>query len=169
MKSAVFKLGTWLTCVTTISAQTLVSSLKARPELVLFNGYIQSFPALLAMLSNATNYTLLAPSDIAMTRWLNGSSTSPTQDEIQTTLNYHVLHGSYSLASFSATPQFVSSYLSNTTLMNQTMEPVVELLADGGSSVCMSGNKTKSTITTGVSLLLMPRRESSNSILESYC
>lgn len=153
MKSTVFKLATWSSCVTTICAQTLVSSLETRPELVLFNDYIQSIPTLLNTLTNITNYTLLAPSDTAMTRWLNETSPSPTQDEIEATLNYHILHGGYSLGSFSTVPQFASSYLSNSSFTNVTGGAVVELVEDGGNPVVVSALRVQSSITKGVSSL----------------
>jgi hypothetical protein len=155
MKSTVFQLATWLTCIRTLSAQTLASSLAAQPDLVLFNDYVQSLPNLLNTLTNITNYTLLAPSDTAMTRWLNDSSPPPSQDQIEATLHYHILHGSYSLGSFSATPQFASSYLFNTTFTNLTGGAAVELLEDGGSPVLVSALKAQSSITKGVRLLSM--------------
>lgn len=160
MKDTVFQLATWLTCVTVISAQSLVSTLEARPELVLFNRYIQSIPTLLNTLTNITNYTLLAPSDTAITRWLNNTSPSPTQDEIEVTLSYHILHGGYALASFSANPQFASSYLSNSSFTNVTGGALVELLEDGRSPTVLSANKTKSSVITGVGLLPHLKRNS---------
>lgn len=150
MKSTVFELIAWLTCARLISAQTLISALEARPELVLFNDYIQSVPGLLNTLTNATNYTLLAPSDTAMTRWLNDSSPPPSQDKIEATLYYHLLHGGYSLGSFSATPQFASSYLTNSSWTNVTGGAVVQLVESGGNPSMVSALGQHSSVTKGV-------------------
>lgn len=133
-----------------MSAQSLVSTLQAQPDLVLLNNYVQSLPNLLSTLTNATNYTFLAPSDTAMTRWLNESSPPPSQDQIEATLNYHILHGGYSLGSFSATPQFASSYLSNSSWTNLTGGAAVELVEDGGTPVFVSALGAQSSIIKGV-------------------
>jgi hypothetical protein len=151
MKSTVVRLATWFTCTTAVCAQSLISTLQAQPDLVLLNDYIQSLPNLLNALTNVTNYTFLAPSDTAMTRWLNESSPSPTQDAIEATLNYHILHGGYSLASFSAVPQFAPSYLTNSTWTNLTGGAAVELVEYGGTPVFVSALKEQSSIIKGVS------------------
>lgn len=137
-----------LACITTIYAQPLISTLESHPDLSKFNAYIQSFPSLQTTLTNLNNYTLLAPSDTAITTWLN--KTHPTQDDIEATLNYHILHGGWALASFSTTPLFPHSYLSNSSFVNVTGGAVAELLAINGTAVIQSAIKAPSYITQGV-------------------
>jgi uncharacterized surface protein with fasciclin (FAS1) repeats len=129
----------WATCAAQISAQALAAALSGHEELSKFNSYVQSFPTLLETLNKIDNYTVLAPSNTAITRWLNTMSSTATQADIEAIFSYHILYGGWPRASFSNNPQFAASHLSNSSYVNVTGGAVVEILEVNGTPTIQSG------------------------------
>jgi uncharacterized surface protein with fasciclin (FAS1) repeats len=146
-------LAIWALFGTQISAQALVAALSSHQELSKFNAYVQSFPRLLDTLNQINNYTVFAPSDTAITTWLNTISLTSRQDDIEAILSYHILHGGWPTASFSSTPQFAVSYLSNSSYVNVTGGVAVELIDTDGTPTIQSAVKANISMNTAVSLI----------------
>src|ERR1700721_2223767 len=90
MEFRFLSLTTWAICVAQVSAQALVAALSGHQELSKFNSYVRSFPKLLDTLNKINNYTVLAPSNNAITRWLDTISPIPNKADIEAILNYQI-------------------------------------------------------------------------------
>ncbi|PVH78768.1 Fasciclin-domain-containing protein, partial [Cadophora sp. DSE1049] len=123
-------------------------------------------------LDKVDNYTLLAPTNEAFDTWLSTANPQPTLEDIEATLYYHLLHGTYPVASFSSSTQFISSFLTNASYSNVTAGQTVQLAVDiGGLPLIRSGNGTNTSIITSdvvatggliqivSSVLQIPKRE----------
>ena len=137
----------------TVAGQSLTQALNSSTDLSQLTSLISQYPALVQTLSNATNITILAPSNQAIAALLN--STSPAllsnADAVQAILSYHVLKGSYPSSSIKSTPAFVPTLLNNTQYSNITGGQVVEAITQGSSVEIYSGLLSKSNVTKAVS------------------
>jgi hypothetical protein len=142
-------------------AQTILSVLGAQSDLSMLNSFIDSSPAISRLLSTANNFTFLAPSNTAINAWLAApGTTSLTTDDVEALISYHLLHGTFPVASFSQNPLFPNSNLNNVTFENVTNGQTVELLQISNGPSLLSGNATVSTISKAVSLPYVALSES---------
>ena len=138
-----------LLLVTITFGAPLIDVLQRIENLSLLNSHIANSTTLTNLLSKADNFTLLAPSNAAFSKWLGQGGV--TEDEIEETLLYHLLHGGFPTIGITASPQFASSNLPNGNAANVTGGQVVEAVADSnGAPQFLSANKTSSAITTPV-------------------
>ena len=135
------------------TSASFLSVLASRPELSQFNAYLSQFPRLTTTINTVDNATLLIPSNTAFTKWLQNTP-SLTPSDIENTLNYHIIHGTFPVASFTNTAQFVSSFLTNTSYSNVTEGLLVGLINSDGNPQILSGLDTNSSIVTPVCLLI---------------
>ena len=133
--------------------QALLSVLQTHLELSTFNYYVNASTNLTNLLSTANNFTLLAPSNTAFENWFSSQGNpSLSDDVIESTLMYHLLHGGFPTTSILDEPQFVASHLTNATYSNVTDGQRVELVTgSGGQPQFISDNKTVTTIVSPVS------------------
>ena len=131
--------------------QTILSVLGIQSDLSMLNSFINSSPTISRLLSTASNFTFLAPSNAAINTWLAAPGTSSlSTSEIEALISYHLIHGTFPVFSFLQTPQFPNSNLSNATFQNVTNGQAVELLATANGPAIISGNGTISTIARSV-------------------
>jgi uncharacterized surface protein with fasciclin (FAS1) repeats len=144
-----------LALATSAAAQSLQAALESQnSSLSALISLIQTQPQLVAALSNATNLTILAPTNKALDAFLNQSSTSSalTADPGLATalLYYHILNGTYYASSLnSTTPQFIPTLLTNQTYENVTGGQVVEVVSSAAGNVTIySALKENATVVT---------------------
>jgi uncharacterized surface protein with fasciclin (FAS1) repeats len=114
---------------------------------------LQAQPALLATLGNATNITVLAPSNEALAAFLNssaGAAAASIPSAVEALLTYHVLNGTYPASAFTNTSQFIPTFLTNSSYANITGGQRVEAVLNGTHVEIFSGLLQKSTVTTAV-------------------
>lgn len=133
---------------TLVGAQTLPEVLSVySQQLSSLSALIKSSSAFNEQLKTADNFTFLAPSNDAISKWL---AKNRSADYIQATLQYHLLNGTYPKASISSTPQFVASYLTNTSYCNVTGGQRVKV-SNNGNLAFESAIQTRSNALTAVS------------------
>lgn len=150
----------------------LISKLAERPELSQFNAYLSQFPRLANTINTVDNITVLAPSDAAITKWLQGIVPRPSPSDIENILNYHILHGTFPVASFSDKPHFVHSFLVNASYSNVTQGLFAGLISINGEPQIRSGLNSNSSIATPVRTIFPHRSmklKISNSHIGPYC
>jgi hypothetical protein len=140
-----------VTLITHGYAITLLQVIQSYPELSILNTYINNSTNATNLLSNANNFTFLAPNNIAITSFLSNNPNVLTKGLLEATVQYSLLRGGYPKLSFTDTPQFVTSNLVNASYTNVTAGQSVELVlnSNGGPQV-VSGNKSVSTPATTV-------------------
>jgi uncharacterized surface protein with fasciclin (FAS1) repeats len=155
--------------VLTQNAQTL-STLNCKPSwpspsttlppdhpLTSYPALLQANPQLTQTLSTARGITILAPNNAAFEKLLaeNPSAAQMARDPTLVTalLSYHVLAGTFTAKSFSATPQFAPTLLARSPFANVTGGQKVELVlvpsARGGSTgnaAVLSGFRRQSIV-----------------------
>ena len=135
-----------------VSAQNLTSVLSGTPDLSNLTALIGTVPSLLTTLSNATNITVLAPSNDAISAFLSsdgGSANLNNTDIISALLQYHILQGTIPASAITNIPTFPHTLLdASTGFANVTGGQVVEAVTVGGSVVIYSGLLQNSTVTT---------------------
>ena len=141
---------------TSVNAITLLQVLQTYPQLSSLSAYINSSSTSITLLSTANNFTFLAPSNTAISKYLTQNPNVLTPDLLAATLQYSLLKGGYPSLSFTDTPNFVQSYLTNASYANVTGGQRVELLSTasvGGLAEMVTGNKTITSSPTAVRLL----------------
>jgi uncharacterized surface protein with fasciclin (FAS1) repeats len=135
------------------AGQALLSVLQTKPGVLdTLKSYINSSTTLTKLLTSANNFTFLAPSNSAFQSWIaTRGSVALSQNEVEATLTYHLLHGGFPTVSFSTTPEFVNSNLTNANFANVTQGQAVELIAASTGAQFISGNKSVTSILTDVS------------------
>ena len=119
------------------------------------NSFIDSSPTISRLLSIENNFTFLAPVNTAINAWLAAPGTTSLQtDRIQALISYHLLHGTFPVASFSQIPLFSNSNLNNLTFENITGSQAVEFAQGLAGLQILLGNTTTSTISRAVSISL---------------
>lgn len=121
------------------SAQSLTDALKGNADLSQLTALVAADPALLAALGAATNITILAPNNNALSALTNssaGQAFAARPGAIGALLTYHVLNGTYYSAGLPE-KAFVPSLLTNSSWTNVTGGQVVEVLKSG-SGVSLS-------------------------------
>jgi uncharacterized surface protein with fasciclin (FAS1) repeats len=141
----------FLIFVSQVQSQALLSVLQEHPELSTFNHYVNASTSLTSLLSTVDNVTLLAPSNTAFQAWTSNQSPALSDDQMEASLMYHLVHGVFPAVSFSKRPQFAGSFLTNTSYANVTGGQRVELVSGtSGDPQIVSGNQSVSVITTMV-------------------
>lgn len=149
-----FSLLIFVSCV--LAGEAVLEVLSTYTELSSLNSILSQSTTLSKLLSEASNFTFLAPTNDALESWVGGSTTALSGAEIEAVLTYHLLEGSYTVLDFTDEPQFVETQLTNTSYANVTGGQRVELLSSSsGSPVFVSGNQSISTIATQVSELTL--------------
>ncbi|TVY78341.1 Fasciclin-like arabinogalactan protein [Lachnellula suecica] len=136
--------------VTNGAAITLLQAIGNYPQLSTLNTYITNSSNVTNLLSNANNFTFLAPSNTAIADFLTGTKDNVlTEGLLEATVQYSLLRGGYPKLSFTTAPQFPATSLSNASYTNVTAGQAVELLLDSnGAPQIMSGNKSTAGTTT---------------------
>lgn len=139
-----------------VKAQNLTSVLAGNSNLTALTTLLSGSPDLAGALSNATNITLLAPSNEALGA-LNSSgllSSSGQQGLIAALLNYHVLLGVFNASNITETPAFPATLLNDTAYTNVTGGQVVECRVVDDEVTVISGLKNNVSVTQAVSNLI---------------
>ncbi|KAI9870631.1 MAG: hypothetical protein M1830_004025 [Pleopsidium flavum] len=137
----------------TASAQNmnLTSVLTSNPDLSNLTSYVSLYPQMLMQLSNATNITILAPSNEAFNKFMNSSMGAAVKANdtalIQSVLMYHVLNGTHNSSSIMNTTSFIPTMLNNPMFANVTGGQRVEALMTGKNVTFFSGLLANSTVT----------------------
>jgi hypothetical protein len=144
-----------LLCLPHALGQSLLQVLGTNLELSTLHYYVNRSVSLTTLLSTATNFTFLAPSNGAFANYFptqGQNFTDLSDEEVLAILSYHMLQGIWQSATWSPTQaQFPTSYLTNTTYTNVTAGQAVELSMDGyGGRDILSWNKSASSIVTPV-------------------
>lgn len=130
-----------------VSAGPLLETIKDIQELSIFNDLIKSNSNLTTLLTDAKDFTLLAPTNDAMARWFDRTMPS---DVVELTMKYHLLKKSVTTELFSTDTLFVHTELESSRLSNVTDGQVVQMLSKGGRDIILSANHTESTIISRV-------------------
>jgi hypothetical protein len=136
--------------ITTVSALQLTDYPFNRPEITNFISYISSSPYLSEKFTSADNYTILAPTNNALSIWLANNYSA---DLVNATINYHLLQGIHSLSSLKDGPQLLTSSLIDRSFCNVTGGQRVESRPRDGNVIFESWLKNTSTIASPVSPL----------------
>jgi uncharacterized surface protein with fasciclin (FAS1) repeats len=146
-----------LAAVTTAQDNSLTGTLAANPDLSNLTSLLSSIPGLVETLSGATNITIIAPSNDAITELLGseaGAALAADPGAVAALLTYHVVNGTYFASQITEMPAFVPTLLSNESYANVTGGQVVEAVATEESVYFFSGLLTNSTVTQAVSHIL---------------
>ncbi|KAG9234229.1 putative Periostin [Amylocarpus encephaloides] len=106
--------------------------------------------SLLTALSSASNLTILAPSNDALSAFLaspRGMAAGNDTEAIVALLQYHVLNGTHHAYNFTARPQFIPTMLMNSTYANVTGGQSVEVIRNGTNVTIYSGLVERSRVT----------------------
>lgn len=136
------------------STQSLNATLSGNPQLSNLTTLLASNPGIIAQLSNATNVTILAPSNNAFTELFNstaGRALASDPGLANALLQYHVLLGTHSASQITNSSMFIPTLLSNATYANVTGGQRVEAVKKGNETVFYSGLLQNSTVSQAVS------------------
>ena len=132
----------------------LTSLLSNNSNLTALTALLGAYPDLTSSLANATNITLLAPSNNALNS-LNNSGTleqlAAQQGYIQALLSYHVIAGEVYAGNITSTPSFVQTLLNNTEYSNVTGGQAVEARREDNGVYFISGLKNNVSVSEAVS------------------
>lgn len=130
--------------------QSLNATLASNPELSNLTTFLGA-TGLLTTLNGLSDITVLAPSNAALTAFLNQVGAAANDTALVTAiLQYHVLNGTYSADQISNTSAFVPTLLTNPAYTTVTGGQVVEAVAVGGNVTFFSGLGANSTVTQPV-------------------
>lgn len=110
---------------------------------------LQLYPDVAATLAEATNVTVLAPTNEAFQAYLESVGvelSAVTSDQVAALLQYHVLNGTYQAANITESPVFVNTLLTNTSYTNVTDGQAVGARVEEDEVVFTSGLKTDATV-----------------------
>jgi uncharacterized surface protein with fasciclin (FAS1) repeats len=144
-----------LALATLASAQdvmNLTAVLNSTSELSQLSGTLSLLPQLLATLAEASNITILAPSNQAFEEIMQSDMASALNDTntVRAILQYHVLNGTYYADNVTETPSFIPTLLRNEAYDNVTGGQVVEALKVKDEVLFYSGGLSNSTVTQAV-------------------
>jgi uncharacterized surface protein with fasciclin (FAS1) repeats len=135
--------------------QNLTAALSSSPQLSNLTTFVSQFPQLLQSLSQASNITILAPSNDAFSEFLSsdaGGMLASDPGLLQAVLQYHVLNGSYPSSAITNTTAFVPTLLTNASYANVTGGQRVAAALVDGNVTFFSGLLANSTVTQAVRL-----------------
>lgn len=131
-------------------SQDLNATLSGNEQLSNLTTFLGMAPQLLAALGNATNITILAPSNEAFASFANSSAAADVATDpglLAAVLQYHVLNGTYSASQITNQSTFIPTLLQNSTYSNVTGGQVVEAIMIGNETVFYSGLLMNATVT----------------------
>jgi uncharacterized surface protein with fasciclin (FAS1) repeats len=106
---------------------------------------------LVETLGQASNITILAPNNDALSSLLDSSLLENADAGlVPALLTYHVLNGTYFAENVTETPAFIPTLLTNSTYSNVTGGQVVEALAEGDTVSFYSALKARANVTQAV-------------------
>lgn len=132
--------------------QGLNETLAANNQTSALVSLLGQFPSVAQALNGASNITILAPSNDALAKLLNGSaglSLASDSAAVQALLSYHVLNGTFHASSITNTSAFVPTLLSNSSFTNVTGGQVVEAIKVDNKVTFYSGLLQNSTVVQG--------------------
>ncbi|KAL1609991.1 hypothetical protein SLS60_001656 [Paraconiothyrium brasiliense] len=131
--------------------QSLNATLSSDDQLSNLTSFLSLNPAIVSVLSQASNITILAPSNNAFSEFANtdvGRDIASDPSLLAALLQYHVLNGTFQASQITNQSTFVSTYLNNETYANVTGGQVVEAVKVGNETVFYSGLLQNATVTT---------------------
>lgn len=135
-----------------VSGASLTEVISQTPDLSTLGTILEQYPAVASVLANATNITVLAPSNAALAAFLTPAVTAAVQADpglVTAVLLYHVLSGTIASTDITATPTFAKTLLTNATYTNVTGGQVIKAQSDDdGGVVFTSGLLQESHVTT---------------------
>jgi len=146
-----------------VSAQTLQDILQAQnATLSILNGFIQQQQALFDSITDASDITVLAPNNVALS-----TLPQPVVDRVENDpnflaalLRYHVLNGTYYNSNLTAThsPIFIQTLLNSTSYVNVTggQRIISDINADTGDVSLWSGALNPAKVQAAVRLSPLP-------------
>lgn len=145
------KLLVSLAVATGALAQSITDLIGQTPSLSTLGALVAANPPILNALSNASNITILAPTNDAFSSFLTSAvneSIAADPGLVAAVLSYHVLNGAVPSTAFTETPVFPKTLLTNQTFTNVTGGQVVKAQARDGGVVITSGLLAESHVTT---------------------
>ena len=156
MHSKTLSFAALATVVSSASAKSLADVLAATPSLSTITGTISSLPDLRRTLANASNITLLAPTNDAMAEFFmaNPRPLYSTPRDLTALLEYHLLNGTYSSSAITPTPRLLHTLLTDYSSRGDTNPDgiVVEAETVGDNVTFTSGFDQNSSVITAVRL-----------------
>lgn len=151
MKPSIALALAWASIAAAQEPLGLVQALASQNEsLSTLNSLLLSQPAIASALAGASNITILAPKNNALSKLLNNSqaANSLAQDPglLAALLSYHVLNGTYYASNFTRASKFIPTLLSNETYANITGGQRVQALLDNDKVLLYSALKENSTV-----------------------
>jgi uncharacterized surface protein with fasciclin (FAS1) repeats len=140
------------------NTQSLNATLSGNDQLSNLTTFLTSSPGLVAALSQASDITILAPSNDAFTEFAEtevGRAVANDPGLLAALLQYHVLNGTFQASQVTNQSTFIPTLLTNETYSNVTSGQVVEAVMIGNETVFYSGLLQNSTVTTAVCILLL--------------
>ncbi|TPX12843.1 uncharacterized protein E0L32_006723 [Thyridium curvatum] len=120
-------------------------------SLSVLNGLLATQPDLVKSLSSASNVTILAPNNAALSKLLNssmGAALATNKEALTSVLMYHVLNGTHYGSDFTNASMFVPTMLNNPMFSNVTGGQRVEAKLSSGKVTFFSALKENSTVVT---------------------
>ncbi|KAF2445219.1 FAS1 domain-containing protein [Karstenula rhodostoma CBS 690.94] len=133
------------------STQSLNATLAGNDQLSNLTSFLSLNPALASALSQASEITILAPSNDAFTEFTDtdvGRTVAADPGLLSALLQYHVLNGTFQASQVTNQSAFIHTLLTNETYTNVTGGQVVEAVTVGNETVFYSGLLQNSTVTT---------------------
>lgn len=133
------------------TSMNLTSLIASNSNLSALGTLLKAYPSIASSLANATNVTVLAPDNAAIsalnTSMSSMSSSTNMTKYIEALLDYHVIPGKLFASNFSSTPIFPHTMLNMTMYSNVTDGQVVECVLSGTQAEIISGMKMVSNVT----------------------
>lgn len=133
-------------------AQSITDLIGQTPSLSTLGSLVAQSPMIASALSNATNITILAPTNDAFSTFLAqpgvNASISADPGLVTAVLSYHVLQGTIRSTDIPTTPAFPKTLLQNATYTNVTGGQVVKAQSVDGGVVFTSGLLQMSHVST---------------------
>ncbi|KAK7555455.1 FAS1 domain-containing protein [Phyllosticta paracitricarpa] len=133
-----------------VNAQTIIDILNNTPELSTLKSLITKYQDLLQLLSQASDITVVAPTNDAFQKFLHENpGADQNRDLVENLITYHVITGIYDSAAITGSPgpKFPPTLLSNPDYSLVSGGQRVKAAAEGSSVVFTSGLLKKSTVT----------------------
>jgi uncharacterized surface protein with fasciclin (FAS1) repeats len=137
------------------SAQSLTSLLTGTSDLSSLLGLLQAHPNILSTLANATNITIFAPNNAAISTLTSASNFAALNASgpnfIGNTLRYHVLaNRTVQASAIGSTPLFPNTLLTNGNYTNVTNGQVVRVRNNGTAINLTTGLKNQAQVVSSV-------------------
>ncbi|KAJ4350160.1 uncharacterized protein N0V89_008781 [Didymosphaeria variabile] len=135
--------------------QSLNATLSGNDQLSNLTSFLSLNPAIVSTLSQASNITILAPSNDAFSEFAEtdvGRDIASNPGLLAALLQYHVLNGTFQASQITNQSTFVPTFLNNDTYANVTGGQVVEAVKVGNETVFYSGLLQNATVTTAYAM-----------------